>query len=65
MIDDSVGGQIAGGQCKENIVTDRNRNEKAFAALAADPRSGSSLVPMLVGGLVLIVIGMIGALAFA
>jgi hypothetical protein len=30
-----------------------------------DPRSGSSLVPMLVAGLVLIVIGMIGALAFA
>lgn len=48
----------------ENIVTDRNRNENAFAAIA-NPRSGSSLVPMLVGGLVLIVIGMIGALAFA
>ena len=30
-----------------------------------DPRSGSSLVPMLVAGLVLIVVGMIGALAFA
>lgn len=28
--------------------------------LAADPRSGNSLVPMLVNGLVLIVLGMIG-----
>ncbi len=64
MADDSVGGPIAGAECRENIVTDRNRNEKAFA-MAADPRSGSSLVPMLVSGLVLIVIGMIGALAFA
>jgi hypothetical protein len=30
-----------------------------------DPRAGSSLVPMLVSGLVLIVVGMIGALVFA
>jgi hypothetical protein len=38
----------------------------AQAALAsADPRSSSSLIPMLVGGLVLIVIGMIAALAFS
>ena len=30
-----------------------------------DPRSGQSLVPMLVVGLVLIVVGMIGALLIA
>jgi hypothetical protein len=46
-------------------VTDKHDSEKAFAIAAADPRSGSSLIPMLVGGLVLIVIGMIGALAFS
>lgn len=34
-------------------------------APGADPQSGSSLVPMLVGGLVMIVIGMIAALVFA
>jgi hypothetical protein len=31
----------------------------------ADPRASSSLVPMLVVGLVLIVVGMIGALAIS
>ena len=41
---------------RAHVVTNREQ---------ASPYSGSSLVPMLVGGLVLIVIGMIGALAFA
>ena len=31
----------------------------------ADPRSGTSLVPMLIGGLVLIVLGMIAVAALA
>jgi hypothetical protein len=36
-----------------------NRNEKAIAIAETDPRSASTLIPMLVGGLVLIVVGMI------
>lgn len=39
-----------------------NRNE---LGTDEDPRAGSSLVPMLVVGLVLIVAGMIGALAIS
>ena len=39
--------------------------ETAVAIAAADPRSSSSLVPMLVGGLVLTVVGMLVALAFS
>jgi len=35
------------------------------AGEAADPRSGSSLVPMLIAGLVLTLIGMIAVAAFA
>ena len=37
----------------------RNMSGKEIATAAANPYSGSSLVPMLVGGLVLIVVGMI------
>jgi hypothetical protein len=33
--------------------------------ISADPRSSSSLIPMLIGGLVLTVVGMIAALAFS
>lgn len=39
-------------------------SEQAPLPAQSDPRSGSSLVPMLIGGLVLIVIGMIGVMAF-
>jgi hypothetical protein len=46
-------------------VVNKNNGETAIAVAAADPRSGSSLVPMLVWGLVLIVVGMIGALALS
>ena len=38
-------------------MTDKNNNERTVAL--ADPYSGSSLVPMLISGLVLIVVGMI------
>jgi hypothetical protein len=38
-----------------------DRNYQTDVAMAADPRSGRSLVPMLVAGLVLIVIGMLVA----
>ena len=34
-------------------------NEKDMALAPADPYAGSSLVPMLISGLVLIVVGMI------
>ena len=46
-----------------SIRPDKNRREKPITAAAADPYSGSSLLPMLVSGLVLIVIGMIVAAA--
>jgi hypothetical protein len=46
-------------------MTNKNNSKMKIAIAVADPRSGSSLVPMLVGGLVLIVIGMIAALAFS
>ena len=39
--------------------------EAEDAIAAADPRSSSSLVPMLVGGLILAVIGMLAALALS
>lgn len=43
-----------------------DRSEPEFTAmLPDDPRSGSSLVPMLLSGLVLIVIGMIAAAALS
>lgn len=43
----------------------RNRREVEVVIAAPDPRSGGSLVPMLVSGLVLIVIGMIGVVVFS
>lgn len=46
-------------------MANSNDKEEAFALAQADPHSSSSLVPMLVGGLVLILIGMIGVLAFS
>jgi hypothetical protein len=46
-------------------MINKNRSENDIALTAADPFSGSSLVPMLVGGLVLIVIGMIAVAAFS
>ncbi|HZP78144.1 MAG TPA: hypothetical protein VFB45_18515 [Pseudolabrys sp.] len=38
-------------------------SDRNLDSSAGDPRAGHSLVPMLVAGLVLIVIGMIGAWA--
>jgi hypothetical protein len=43
----------------------QHRTESEIAIAAADPRSSSSLVPMLVVGLVLTVIGMLAALVFS
>ena len=40
-------------------------NERAVAMEVTDPLASSSLVPMLVGGLVLIVLGMIAVAAFS
>ncbi|HEY6023012.1 MAG TPA: hypothetical protein VIV34_02405 [Pseudolabrys sp.] len=44
-----------------SINEDNKRREKQIALSTTDPYSGSSLVPMLVSGLVLIVVGMIAA----
>ena len=46
-------------------MTHENDNQDAVALAAADPRSGSSLVPMLVIGLVLAVVGMFAALTLS
>ena len=40
-------------------MTSKNNNERNVALTVAGPYSGSSLVPMLISGLVLIVVGMI------
>ena len=40
-------------------MPNKTYGEKEDTEAEADPRSGTSLVPMLVGGLVLIVVGMI------
>jgi hypothetical protein len=45
-------------------MINQNSREVEIVIAAPDPRSGSSLVPMLVSGLVLIVFGMIGVMAF-
>lgn len=50
---------------RRNSVTHENDNQDAVALAAADPRSGSSLVPMLVIGLVLTVVGMFAAVALS
>ncbi len=44
-------------------MTYQSKAELDFASAQANPRSSSSLVPMLVSGIVLIVIGMIVAFA--
>jgi hypothetical protein len=44
---------------RRNVMTSKNNNDKNVALAVADPYSSNSLVPMLVSGLVLIVIGMI------
>ena len=49
---------------RRNSVTHENDNQDAVALAAADPRS-SSLVPMLVIGLVLTVVGMFAAVALS
>lgn len=46
-------------------MTNKSSSEKDIALAAADPFSGSSLVPMLISGLVLIVVGMIAAWALS
>jgi hypothetical protein len=48
-----------GGKSRRNGMTSKNNNERNVALAVADPYSGSSLLPMLVSGLVLIVVGMI------
>lgn len=40
-------------------------NEKDMALAAADPYAGSSLVPMLISGLLMVMIGMIAVAAFS
>lgn len=44
---------------------DKNCGERLVATAAEDPYSGSSLLPMLVSGLVLIVVGMVAVAAFS
>jgi hypothetical protein len=46
-------------------MTGKNSSENDIARAMVDPFSGSSLVPMLVSGLVLIVVGMIAVAAFS
>jgi hypothetical protein len=46
-------------------MINRNRSDVEIVIAAPDPRSGSSLVPMLVSGLVLIVFGMIAVMVFS
>lgn len=46
-------------------MSDENSNRKPVVVAPAGARSGSSLVPMLVGGLVMIVLGMIAVAVFS
>lgn len=46
-------------------MTDQLSRDNDIAVAAADPYSGSSLVPMLISGLVMIVIGMLAVAAFS
>lgn len=46
-------------------MTDDIDDDKQVAKAAADPLSGASLMPMLVGGLVLIVLAMVAAAALS
>ena len=43
----------------------KNNSEQEITLGAADPYSGNSLLPMLVSGLVLIVVGMVAVAAFS
>jgi hypothetical protein len=52
-------------EVRENAMISRNNREKNIALAAADPYSGSSLVPMLISGLVFIVVAMIAVAAFS
>ena len=42
-----------------------NDNANNVPLTVADPRSSRSLIPMLIGGLVLTIVGMVAALAFS
>jgi hypothetical protein len=46
-------------------MTGENGSKNVIVVAPAGPGSGSSLVPMLVGGLVMIVLGMIAVAVFA
>ena len=46
-------------------MTDGNDSDEKAALAAANPYSGSSLVPMLISGLVLIIFGMFAAAALS
>lgn len=47
------------------MIKEHSIKKAEVAITPAHPRSSSSLVPMLVGGLVLTVVGMLAALAFS
>ncbi len=47
------------------VVNNRNTGKIEITTETEDPRSGQSLVPMLIGGLVLIVVGMALAMALS
>ena len=46
-------------------MSKHNHSKKSRITATPDPYVGSSLVPMLIGGLVMIVIGMIAVMAFS
>lgn len=46
-------------------MTEKRSSETEIVIVTEDPRSSSSLVPMLVAGLVLTLVGMLAALAFS
>ena len=48
-----------GGKSRRSAMTSKNNNERNVALTVESPHSGSSLLPMLISGLVLIVVGMI------
>jgi hypothetical protein len=50
---------------KKATMADESDSGKRTVTAPADPDSGSSLIPMLVGGLVMIVLGMIAVAIFS
>ena len=52
-------------QLRRNSVSKSPSGEKKGPIEADDPYSGGSLLPMLISGLVLIVLGMIAVIAFS